>query len=63
MAYDLLPKIKFEIVISGDQVENVKDVIVNSAKTGEHGDGVILVSSTEQAFNIANLGKGEKVVN
>jgi nitrogen regulatory protein PII len=38
------------------------DNIIESAKTGEHGDGVIFVSSIEQAFNIATLDKGEKVV-
>ena len=62
VAYDLLPKVKFEIVLPDDKVENVVDHIVESAKTGEHGDGVIFISTIEQAFNIATLDKGEKVV-
>jgi nitrogen regulatory protein P-II 1 len=62
VAYDLLPKAKFEIVLQDDSVQKVVDNIVQSAKTGEHGDGVIFVSSTHQAFNIATLDKGEKVV-
>jgi nitrogen regulatory protein P-II 1 len=62
VAYDLLPRIKFEIVVSDEQVEKVIDAIVSSARTGEHGDGVIFVSAVEQAFNIATLDKGEKVV-
>lgn len=62
VAYDLLPRIKFEIVVSDEQVEKVINAIVSAARTGEHGDGVIFVSAVEQAFNIATLDKGEKVV-
>jgi nitrogen regulatory protein P-II 1 len=62
VAYDLLPKVKFEIVVPDESVDKVVDNIIESAKTGEHGDGVIFVSSIEQAFNIATLDKGEKVV-
>ncbi|HKU49801.1 MAG TPA: P-II family nitrogen regulator [Nitrososphaera sp.] len=62
VAYDLLPKIKFEIVLADDKVQNVIDAIIESARTGEHGDGVIFVSAVEQAYNIATLDKGEKVI-
>jgi nitrogen regulatory protein P-II 1 len=62
VAYDLLPKVKFEIVLSDDQLEKVIDAIIDSARTGEHGDGVIFVSNVEQALNIATLDKGEKVL-
>lgn len=62
VAYDLLPKVKFEIILSDDQVEKVIDAVIASARTGEHGDGVIFVSSVNEAFNIATLDKGEKVV-
>jgi nitrogen regulatory protein P-II 1 len=62
VAYDLLPKVKFEIVLPDDNVDKVVGHIIESAKTGEHGDGVIFISTIEQAFNIATLDKGEKVV-
>jgi nitrogen regulatory protein P-II 1 len=62
VAYDLLPKVKFEIILSDDQVEKVIEAIIASARTGEHGDGVIFVSSVDEAFIIATLDKGEKVV-
>jgi nitrogen regulatory protein P-II 1 len=62
VAYDLLPKVKFEIVLSDEQLDKVTDAIIESARTGEHGDGIIFVSNVEQAFNIATLDKGEKVV-
>ena len=62
VAYDLLPKAKFEIVLPDDQVDRVVQALIESARTGEHGDGVIFVSTIEQAFNIATLDKDEKVV-
>jgi nitrogen regulatory protein P-II 1 len=62
VAYDLLPKAKFEIVLPDEQVDRVVQALIESARTGEHGDGVIFVSAIEQAFNIATLDKNEKVV-
>ena len=62
VAYDLIPRVKFEIVLSDANVEKVIDTIIEFARTGEHGDGIIFVSRVGQAFNIATLDKGEKVV-
>jgi len=62
VAYDLLPKVKFEIVIPDDQTDRVVQAVIESARTGEHGDGVVFVSTIEQAFNIATLDKDEKVI-
>ena len=62
VAYDLLPKAKFEIIVSDDRMDSVIQAITESARTGEHGDGVIFVSTIEQAINITTLDKGEKVV-
>jgi nitrogen regulatory protein PII len=44
--------------------QNLKSLfpITESARTGEHGDGVIFVSTIDQAINIATLDKGEKVL-
>jgi nitrogen regulatory protein P-II 1 len=62
VAYDLLPKAKFEIVVPDNLMDSVIQAITESARTGEHGDGVIFVSTIEQAINITTLDKGEKVV-
>ena len=62
VAYDLLPKAKFEIIFPDDRMDSVIQAITESARTGEHGDGVIFVSTIEQAINITTLDKGEKVV-
>ena len=62
VAYDLLPKAKFELIVPDDRMDSVIQAITESAKTGEHGDGVIFISTIEQAINITTLDKGEKVV-
>ena len=62
VAYDLLPKAKFEIIVPDDRMDSIIQAITESARTGEHGDGVIFVSTIEQAINITTLDKGEKVV-
>jgi nitrogen regulatory protein P-II 1 len=62
VAYDLLPKAKFEIVVPDNLMDSVIQAITESARTGEHGDGVIFVSAIDQAINIATLDKGEKVL-
>ena len=62
VAYDLLPKIKFEIFVSDAQLDSVIQAIVESSRTGEHGDGVIFISAVEQALNIATLDKGDKSI-
>ena len=62
MAYDLLPKIKFEIVVPDSQEDIVVKSIVESARTGEHGDGVIFVTTIDIAINISTMEKGEKAI-
>src|SRR5687767_15392437 len=49
VAYDLLPKIKFEIVVPDEHVDSAVQGVIESARTGEHGDGVVFVSTIEQA--------------
>ena len=40
---DFLPKVKLEIAIAGDQVDDVVEAIVSSAGTGKIGDGKIFI--------------------
>lgn len=49
---DFLPKVKIEVVVDDDMLEQVTDAIVNAAKTGKIGDGKIFVTDLEQAIRI-----------
>ena len=49
---DFLPKIKVELVLADDQVQQAIEAIEASAKTGKIGDGKIFVTSVETAIRI-----------
>ena len=49
---DFLPKIRIEVAVASDQVDQVIEAISGAAKTGKIGDGKIFVSSLEQVVRI-----------
>jgi len=49
---DFLPKIKVEVVIADDMVDQAVEAIVKAARTGKIGDGKIFVTSVEQVIRI-----------
>lgn len=49
---DFLPKIKIELVIKDEMVDEVIKVISDNAKTGKIGDGKIFVSTIEKSIRI-----------
>lgn len=54
----LLPKLKIEIVVSDDRVEPTIDAIVQSAFTGEIGDGKIFLYKVAEVIRIRNQERG-----
>ena len=58
----LLPKVKVEIVVSDEQVDEVVEAILNTARTGEIGDGKIFVLPVEQAIRIRTGEAGEDAI-
>ncbi|MEM6677302.1 MAG: P-II family nitrogen regulator [Pseudomonadota bacterium] len=55
---DFLPKVKIELVVADDQLDQVLEAIVSAAKTGKIGDGKIFVSSVEAAIRIRTGEEG-----
>ena len=49
---DFLPKIKVEVVLADDIVDQAVEAIVKAAHTGKIGDGKIFVFDLEQAIRI-----------
>jgi len=49
---NFLPKVKLEIAVNDDLVEQVVDVVVKAAETGKIGDGKIFVYSIDKAVRI-----------
>jgi nitrogen regulatory protein P-II 1 len=59
---DFLPKVKLEIVVDDDLVDQVAETIVKTANTGKIGDGKIFISPVEQAIRIRTGEKGAAAV-
>ncbi len=49
---DFLPKVKVEVAVGDDIVDQVVEAIAKAAKTGKIGDGKIFVFNLEQAIRI-----------
>ena len=49
---DFLPKIKLEVAVDTDKLDEVVEAISKAANTGKIGDGKIFVSSLEQVIRI-----------
>ena len=49
---DFLPKIKIEIAVKDDLVDQVKNAIIKSASSGKIGDGKIFVSPIDEVIRI-----------
>ena len=48
----LLPKIKVEVVLPDDLVDDAIKTIIETTRTGEIGDGRVFVLPVEQGYNI-----------
>lgn len=55
---NMVPKVKFELVVQDDAVDNIVDIICDTAKTGEVGDGKVFVSSVEEVVRIRTGERG-----
>lgn len=51
-AVNFLPKVRIELGVASEQVEQVMDVLAAAARTGQIGDGKIFVTPMEQAVRI-----------
>ena len=61
-AVDFLPKVKLEIAVADDLVERVVETIIDSAKTGQIGDGKIFVTALDQVVRIRTGETDEEAI-
>jgi len=59
---DFLPKIKIDLIVAEDDVDQVVQLIINSAKTGKIGDGKIFVSPIEKIIRIRTGEEDEEAI-
>jgi nitrogen regulatory protein P-II 1 len=59
---EFIPKIKLELVVSSDDVDNVINTIVDNAKTGKIGDGKIFVTDIDKIVRIRTGETDEEAI-
>jgi len=59
---DFLPKVKIEIAVKADLVDQVIDAIRDAANTGKIGDGKIFVTELERVIRIRTGESGEEAI-
>ena len=61
-AVDFLPKIKMELVLRDDQVDQAVDVIIETARSGKIGDGKIFIFPVGEAIRIRTGERSDSAV-
>jgi nitrogen regulatory protein P-II 1 len=59
---DLLPKVKFELVVADTRLDEVVETIGQAARSGKIGDGKIFVYDVAEAIRIRNNDRGEAAI-
>ncbi len=59
---DFLPKVKLEVAISEELVDQALEAISEAAKTGKIGDGKVFVYTIEQVIRIRTGETGEDAI-
>jgi nitrogen regulatory protein P-II 1 len=59
---DFIPKIKIEIVVDTDQVDQVVETVRAAANTGKIGDGKIFVIPVERVIRVRTGEEGQDAV-
>jgi len=59
---DFLPKVRIELVVKDDQLEDCIEAITGAARTGKIGDGKIFVSSVERVVRIRTGEQDEAAI-
>ncbi|RMG60313.1 MAG: P-II family nitrogen regulator [Gammaproteobacteria bacterium] len=59
---DFIPKVKIEIVVPEDKVDDCVEAITRSARTGKIGDGKIFVTPVERVIRIRTGEEGPEAI-
>jgi len=59
---DFVPKIKIEVVCADESLQKIIDTLLNSAQTGQIGDGKIFVTNLAETIRIRTAERGEEAI-
>ena len=61
-AIDFVPKVKIEVICTDENLQTVVDTILQTAQTGQIGDGKIFVTNLEDSIRIRTGERGEEAL-
>ncbi|OOH89295.1 transcriptional regulator [Pasteurellaceae bacterium 15-036681] len=61
-AIDFLPKVKLEVIVTDEQVDECIETIIETAQTGKIGDGKIFVYDVERVIRIRTGEENEDAI-
>ena len=61
-AVDFVPKVKIEVICTDANLQTVVDTILQTAQTGQIGDGKIFVTDLSNAIRIRTGESGEEAI-
>jgi nitrogen regulatory protein P-II 1 len=59
---DMLTKIQINIILSENNLEETIEAILNSAATGEPGDGIIFIYPVDEVIRVRTRERGQEAV-
>lgn len=59
---NMIPKVKFDLVVTDERVDELVEVIRATAETGQVGDGKIFVFPVEEVVRIRTGERGEEAL-
>ena len=59
---NMVPKVKFELVVPDEAAPALIDLICDTAATGEVGDGKVFVSPVDEVIRIRTRERGESAI-
>lgn len=59
---DFIPKVKMDVIVQDEQVDQVIDTIIKAARTGKIGDGKIFVLPVERVIRVRTGETGPEAI-
>ena len=59
---DFVPKVKIEIVVGDEKIDETVEVVMETARTGKIGDGKIFITNVEETIRIRTGERGASAI-
>ena len=59
---DFVPKVKIEIVVSDEKIDETVEAVIDAARTGKIGDGKIFITDVEETIRIRTGERGASAI-